>query len=92
MGHPWPANIPSSWLGQLPSNPVDYRLVVPDRVVELDVDTAFERTGGATERGSSESAQTCNPKTFWPRTVPTVEGPEFSLVGGGHRRGPVGGR
>ena len=41
-GHPWPAAIPSSWFGQLPSTPIDYRPVVPDRVVELDVDTAFE--------------------------------------------------
>lgn len=40
--HPWPTTIPSSWLGQLPSRPVDYRPVVPDRVIELDVDTAFE--------------------------------------------------
>ncbi len=42
-GHPWPLAIPSSWFGQLPSKPIDYRPVVPDRVVELDVDTAFER-------------------------------------------------
>jgi ATP-dependent DNA ligase len=42
-GHPWPVAIPSSWFGQLPSRPVDYRPVVPVRVVELDVDTAFER-------------------------------------------------
>lgn len=41
--HPWPAAIPSSWFGQLPGTPIDYRPVVPDRVVELDVDTAFER-------------------------------------------------
>ncbi len=42
-GHPWPPAIPSSWFGQLPSKPIDYRPVLPDRVVELDVDTAFER-------------------------------------------------
>ncbi|HEV3363352.1 MAG TPA: ATP-dependent DNA ligase, partial [Acidimicrobiia bacterium] len=42
VGHPWPTTIPSSWFGQLPSKPIDYRPVVPDRVVELDVDTAFE--------------------------------------------------
>jgi ATP-dependent DNA ligase len=41
-GHPWPATIPSSWFGQLTSKPIDYQPVVPDRVVELDVDTAFE--------------------------------------------------
>jgi hypothetical protein len=39
---PRPTTIPSSWFGQLPSKPIDYRPVVPDRVVELDVDTAFE--------------------------------------------------
>jgi ATP-dependent DNA ligase len=42
-GHPWPRAIPSGWFGQLPSKPIEYRPVVPDRVVELDVDTAFER-------------------------------------------------
>jgi ATP-dependent DNA ligase len=41
--HPWPTAIPSSWFGQLPSKPIDYQPVVPDTVVELDVDTAFER-------------------------------------------------
>jgi hypothetical protein len=40
--HPWPAAIPSSWFGQLPSKLIDYRPVVPNMVVELDVDTAFE--------------------------------------------------
>jgi ATP-dependent DNA ligase len=42
-GHPWPAAIPSSWFGQLPGRSIDYRPVVPDTVVELVVDTAFER-------------------------------------------------
>jgi hypothetical protein len=41
--HPSPAAIPSSWFGQLPSRPIDFRPLVPDTVVELDVDTAFER-------------------------------------------------
>jgi hypothetical protein len=63
-GHPWPLAIPSSWFGQLPSKPIDYRPVVPDRVVELDVDTAFERHRWLTERGSFESAQIYSPQTF----------------------------
>jgi hypothetical protein len=42
VGHPWPTTIPSSWFWQLRSKPIDYRPAVPDRVVELDVDTAFE--------------------------------------------------
>jgi hypothetical protein len=42
-GRPWPTAIPSSWFGQLPSKPIGYRPGVPDMVVELDVDTTFER-------------------------------------------------
>jgi hypothetical protein len=41
--HPWASSIPSSWFAQLPSKPIGYQPVVPDTVVELDVDTTFER-------------------------------------------------
>jgi hypothetical protein len=35
--------IPSSRFGQLPSEPIAYTQVKPRVVVELDVDTAFEK-------------------------------------------------
>jgi ATP-dependent DNA ligase len=41
--HPWPATLPSSRFGQLPSEPVFYTQVRPSLVVELDVDTAYEQ-------------------------------------------------
>jgi hypothetical protein len=40
--HPWPATLPSSRLGQLPSEPLSYVQVRPDVVVEIDADTAYE--------------------------------------------------
>jgi len=39
--HPWPKVIPSSRFGQRPSEPVEYTRVVPNVIVELDVDTSF---------------------------------------------------
>jgi hypothetical protein len=42
-GPPWPPAIPSSWFGQPASKPIDYQPVMPNRIVELDIDTMFER-------------------------------------------------
>jgi ATP-dependent DNA ligase len=41
--HPWPAMLPSSRFGQLPSEPISYTPVRPSVGVELDVDTAYEQ-------------------------------------------------
>jgi ATP-dependent DNA ligase len=40
--HPWPATIPTSRFGHLGADPVHYTKVLPDVVVELVVNTAFE--------------------------------------------------
>jgi ATP-dependent DNA ligase len=41
--HPWPTTILSTRFGQLPPTPVEYTLVSPTLVVELDADVAFEQ-------------------------------------------------
>jgi hypothetical protein len=40
--HPWPATLPSTRFGQLPSQPLEYTRVQPRVIVELDVGTAYE--------------------------------------------------
>ncbi|MEV3925911.1 ATP-dependent DNA ligase [Actinomadura coerulea] len=42
--HPWPAELPAGWAGGLPGaqEPIRYTRVVPDVVVEISVDAAFE--------------------------------------------------
>lgn len=62
--HPWLATIPSSWFGQRPSKPIDYRPVVPDRVVELDVDQISSIAGGATKHDSSASERSWSDGPF----------------------------
>jgi len=42
-GHPWPPRLPSSRFGQVPGDEIDYVQVVPELVVEVEVDTAFEQ-------------------------------------------------
>jgi hypothetical protein len=40
--HPWPERIPSSRIGQLPGELVDYTPTEPLLVVEVDADVSFE--------------------------------------------------
>lgn len=45
INHPWPRPLPAAWSGQFePAGPLDYRQVVPDAVVEVRVDSAYEHT------------------------------------------------
>jgi ATP-dependent DNA ligase len=41
--HPWPARLPSSRFGQLAGEEIEYVQVVPEVVVEVEADTAFEQ-------------------------------------------------
>jgi ATP-dependent DNA ligase len=41
--HPWPPQLPSSRVGLLPGDRVDYTPVAPELVVEILADTAFAR-------------------------------------------------
>jgi ATP-dependent DNA ligase len=45
INHPWPRPLPAGWSGHFePTGPLDYRQVVPDTVVEVRVDSAYEHT------------------------------------------------
>jgi len=45
INHPWPRPLPAGWTGHFDAaRPLDYRQVVPDTVVEVRVDSAYEHT------------------------------------------------
>jgi ATP-dependent DNA ligase len=44
VNHPWPRPLPPGWSGHFETGPLDYRQVVPDAVVEVRVDSAYEHT------------------------------------------------
>jgi ATP-dependent DNA ligase len=45
INHPWPRPLPAGWTGHFDAaGPLDYRQVVPDTVVEVRVDSAYEHT------------------------------------------------
>ena len=45
INHPWPRPLPAGWTGHFDAAaPLDYRQVVPDTVVEVRVDSAYEHT------------------------------------------------
>jgi hypothetical protein len=64
--HPWPERIPSSRLGQLPGEAIDYAQTEPLLVVEVDADVCFEHERWRPLRGSAGSAATCNPRICEP--------------------------
>jgi ATP-dependent DNA ligase len=41
--HPWPSRLPASRFGQIPGDEIAYVQVVPELVVEIEADTAFEQ-------------------------------------------------